>query len=434
MNREESLPARHVIMVAVGSAGDVHPFVGLGIRLLERGYRVTLITSSYFRPLAERVGLELVDPMPGYDFAETTKNPNIWHSLKGPKTIMDIAVGPVIGPTYRLIAERFQPGRTIVLGSSLAFGAMVAQDKLGVPTLSVHLSPALFRSDYQGPVLPGMAVATAPWWLKRLQWYLADRLFIDRMVNRWLTPVRAELALPPVSRVYRNWMHAKLGVLAMFPEWFAPRQPDWPEPMWQPGFPLYDERGVVEPDDELKQFVEVEPPLVFTPGSANMFGREFFTEAAEACRRLKRRGLLLTRFPEQIPADLPSGVRHVSFVPFGWLLPRAGALIHHGGIGTLSQGFAAAVPQIVMPLGFDQFDNAARLERLGVGRTLPPKRFKADQLAPLLEELLTSSTVQAKCREVAQRFVDYDALEAACQVIDQTCAKHVSAPRLAAGS
>jgi UDP:flavonoid glycosyltransferase YjiC (YdhE family) len=59
-------------------------------------------------------------------------------------------------------------------------------------------------------------------------------------------------------------------------------------------------------------------------------------------------------------------------VPLGQVLPRALALVSHGGIGTVSQALAAGIPQLVMPLGFDQFDNAARLERLGVAATLPP--------------------------------------------------------------
>ena len=63
--------------------------------------------------------------------------------------------------------------------------------------------------------------------------------------------------------------------------------------------------------------------------------------------------MLLTRFSEPIPQNLPDGVRHFEFVPFSWLPPRAAAIVHHGGIGTMSQGLAAGIPQLIMPMNFD---------------------------------------------------------------------------------
>jgi UDP:flavonoid glycosyltransferase YjiC (YdhE family) len=94
------------------------------------------------------------------------------------------------------------------------------------------------------------------------------------------------------------------------------------------GFPLYSEEGVSDADEATRTWLEAGPaPILFTPGSANVHGREFFAAAAEACARLGRRGLLLTRFPEQIPATLPAGVRHAEFVPFSWLVPRSAALV-----------------------------------------------------------------------------------------------------------
>jgi UDP:flavonoid glycosyltransferase YjiC (YdhE family) len=161
------------------------------------------------------------------------------------------------------------------------------------------------------------------------------------------------------------------------------------------------------------------PPIVFTPGSANVHARPFFQAAAEACARLGRRGVLLTRFPEQIPSVLPEGVRHFAYAPFSRLLPRAAALVHHGGIGTAAQGMAAAVPQLVMPLSHDQHDNAARMVRLGVARTLPPTRFRTPAVAAALGHLLDSSAVAASCRSVAERFPDdVHSMERACEAIE----------------
>jgi UDP:flavonoid glycosyltransferase YjiC (YdhE family) len=127
---------------------------------------------------------------------------------------------------------------------------------------------------------------------------------------------------------------------------------------------------------------------------------------------------LLTRFPEQVPAALPDGVRHVDFVPFRWLLTRSALLVHHGGIGSMSQALAAGVPQVIMPMGFDQCDNAAHVERLGVGKSLPPKRFRGPAVAEMMRGLLDDSAVAARCRDVAARLAHADGLELACDEVE----------------
>jgi len=91
---------------------------------------------------------------------------------------------------------------------------------------------------------------------------------------------------------------------------------------------------------------------------------------------------------EQLPAVLPAGALHVSHAPFSALLPRLSALVHHGGIGTSAQALAAGIPQLVVPFAHDQFDNAARLHRLGVAvrlRTQAPAAEWRDALQGLLE-------------------------------------------------
>ena len=408
----------HVILCAIGSSGDVHPFVGLGRALRRRGYRVTVITAGYFRGLVEQAGLECVDPMPEMDFREMIRNPRIWHPLHGTRTVIDHAVRPLLEPVYRSILDHQTPGQTLVCGSSLAFGARVAQEAQGIPLVSVHLSPMLFRSDFEGPRLPVLLVHRGPAWFRRLQWRLIDGV-ADRTICPWLNEFRGRFGLPPVRGVFREWMHSPLRLIAMFPEWFAPQQPDWPPQTRLAGFPLYSEEGVVEPARDVVEFIDAgPPPLVFTPGSANVYGGDFFQAAADACQRLGQRGLLLTRFPDQVPASLPDGVRHVDFVPFRWLLKRSALLVHHGGIGSMSQALAAGVPQVIMPMAHDQFDNAARVERLGVGRSLPMKRFRGPALAETIRGLLDDSAVAGRCRDVAARLADADSVEQACDEIE----------------
>ncbi len=134
------------------------------------------------------------------------------------------------------------------------------------------------------------------------------------------------------------------------------------------GFPLFDEKQVHALSPEVEDFLNAgEKPLVFTPGSAMLQGEKFFAAAAQACALSGRRGILLTRFPKQLPAKLPEGVKHFDYVPLSGLLPRAAAMVYHGGVGTCAQALAAGIPHLITPMAHDQHDNASRVARLGVG-------------------------------------------------------------------
>jgi UDP:flavonoid glycosyltransferase YjiC (YdhE family) len=120
---------------------------------------------------------------------------------------------------------------------------------------------------------------------------------------------------------------------------------------------------------------------------------------------------------------------HVPYAPFSELLPRCAALVHHGGIGTTAQALAAGCPQVVMPWSHDQPDNGARVERLGVGRVITPKRYEARGVARVLEELVGSGEVARKCAEVAGRFVGVDAIGRVCEEVERLGEAGVAAGR-----
>jgi UDP:flavonoid glycosyltransferase YjiC (YdhE family) len=416
---------RHIILCTVGSSGDVHPFVGLGRQLRRRGYRVTLVTAGYFRELAEKSDLEFVDTMPNADFRQMVSDPQIWHPMIGVRKVMELAVRPNLEPIYRAIENLYTQGDSMVVASTLAFGARVAQEKFDTPLVTIHLSPALFRSAYEGPRLPKVTVHLGPPWLKRFKWFVADKFAIDPLIIPWLNPFRKQLGLQPARRIFKDWWHSPLSTIAMFPEWFAAKQPDWPSQLKLCSFPLYSEDGIAEPSEELKVFLQSGPkPIAFTPGSANLFGHDFFVAAVDACQRLGRRGLLLTRFPDQIPENLPPSVKHFDFAPFRWLLPQTEMLVHHGGVGSMSQAMAAAIPQIIMPMAFDQVDNIYRVEKLGIGKGLQREKFTGPALASAISSLLDDSQLPKRVQQVAQQLAEEDGLAGACDEIESAWKKH----------
>ena len=249
--------------------------------------------------------------------------------------------------------------------------------------------------------------------------WLVDVAAIDRIVGPPLNHFRRDLGLQPVRRVMNGWWNSPQRVIGLWPEWFAKPQADWPPQVELAGFPLYDERSVTEMPAALEDFLAAgSAPIAFTPGSAMRQGRAFFETAIGACEKLGKRGLLLTRFVENLPPDLPSTMLHVPFAPFSLVLPRCAALVHHGGIGTMAQGFAAGIPQLVMPMAHDQPDNLVRIKRLGVGDGLLPKDFTADAVAAKLQLLLSDEQVLDRCRALQQKIAGSNALETACELLE----------------
>lgn len=387
--------------------------------LRQRGHDVTIVSGPTFKNLIEASGANYLGVGTEQDFDRITHDPDLWHPRRGLKVVLGITAS-MMRQGYDAIARIYQPGRSVLVGHGIAFHTRVFEDKHYAPAATLHLAPAVFRTEHQQPVhLPGRDLSWLPRFMKRGLWWLVDKVFADPHVVPMLNQWRKELELPAVSRVFRSWMHSPQRVIGLFPDWFGPPQPDWPAQTRLTGFPLFDEAGHHDLNPALESFLGAgSPPIVFTPGSANRQADRFFLAGIEAARLLKRRALLLTRYPEQLPAKLPDHVLHVSYIPFSQVLHRCAAIAHHGGIGTCAQALAAGIPQLVMPLGFDQPDNVARLQRLGVGDFVVPSRFKGKRVAHALRALLESSDVKAACEARALAIRNSDANEQTCELLE----------------
>lgn len=409
-----------ILVLPFGSFGDVHPFVGLAQALRARGHDVLVGVNAYFRPLIDRLGLPYHEMEKAELYLQTTRDPDLWHPTRAFRTVFEKGVAMGMRLQYELIAERRRQGDLLVVNNCLGLGARVAHEKFGVPLLTIHLQPGVLWSEHESPALGGMLVGPGvPRWAKRFQYWLGETFFIDTIACPIVNGFRAELGLPPIRKMTRFW-HSPESNLCLFPEWFAPRQPDWPAPLHLTSFPLWDEAPIHDADPELECFLQAgSPPIVFTPGSGNCQAREFFATAVAACRLLGRRGLLLTRFPEQVPDKLPPEVRFFAYAPFSQLLPRVAALVHHGGIGTTAQALYAGIPQLIMPLAHDQFDNAARVCRLGVGDQIKVKAFLPEAVAAKLRRLLDVPAVQERCQATAQRFAGVTPFAEACAEVER---------------
>ena len=409
------------ILTPAGSHGDVHPYVGIGRALRGRGHEVLVMTAEPFRELAESSQLEFVPTVSAEYFESLTENPDLWHPQRGLALVMS-SMAERIAAGYELLSEHYRPG-DILVGHLLSFSPRVFQDKHGVPSATLHLAPSSLRSAHRLPALvPGRDLSGWPLPVKRALNWMIDRFVIDRHVAGPLNELRRSLDLEPVSRPFAHWVNSPQRVIALFPEWFGARQPDWPDQLVHVGFPLYDEAGRHALDPALESFLgaarDKGGAIALTPGSANRHGSEFFEAGIGAAARLGRPALCLTGYPEQLPEPLPDFVFHSRYAPFSEVFPRCCLVAHHGGIGTCGQALAAGIPQLVMPLGFDQPDNVTRLHELGVADWLVPGKFRPGAVAEKVERLTTSPLTRRACDEFRDALAGQDAVGRACDLLE----------------
>ena len=388
-----------ILFLAVGSYGDVLPLAGLAREFVRQGHQVTLFTNPYFEKVIQHSGVEFIPIGSSDEYQIFINNPALWYPYQGAKVIFQYMGPKLIQETYYAILPHIIPGSTILISSFLGWAARLIQETHKVPHVSAYYAPSNFFSGYATPKGPNFQIPSCfPPWLKWKYWRMINRLFLDPLVKSSLNTFRQKLALAPASQFLHEWAASPDLIIGMFPDWFAQPQPDWHQNTVLTGFPLYDDVHDAVLPESIQNFLVVHPqPIVFTPGSINKHGHVFFQQALNVCRKLKRPGIFLTRFPEQLPPSLPPSIKHFSYAQLSALLPKCSALLHHGGIGTCAQAMRAGIPQLIHPLGFDQYDNADRVEQLGIGATVFQKSFNDQSISTKLQDLLDSPRVREQC-------------------------------------
>lgn len=407
------------LLVAFGSHGDVLPMIAIGAELRRRGHKVALASAEPFAEMTTRAGLAFEALATTEQFEKVASSAALWRPVSGIRTLLSAAAA-TIRPALEFVERRRRKGRTIVVGNSLAFGARMSREAFGVPMVTVHLSAALLQSRLDPPRFAHLP--RLDWLPAEIGWRVqmgADEHFVDPVVTPRLNAVRAERGLPPVRRL-RYWWNAPFRTLLMCPDWFVSPQPEWPPQLRQCGFPAADRYGGASAglDPEIEAFLGRDGPVaVLSYGSAMPGAASLYRAAVAACAREGLRALVLTSTRIDLPTSL-AGIAHVApFAPLSEIAGRCAVAMHHGGVGTLGRCFAAGVPQLVTPFGFDQFDNAERASRLGCVSVLRRWRFTVRAAAAKLAALRGSPEVAEAARRVAD-LARVDGTTEACDLIE----------------
>jgi len=410
--------AWHAIIPAFGTDGDVYPFVGLGAELLKRGYQATIATHEHFAKHAEAAGLRFVPLVSQAETDELVKQEDLWDYLKGPFVISRWAA-KMMAHQYGVLSALLSERGAFMVASPGVVAARIIQEITGVPLISVILQPWVIPSIYAPPVM--MGGLTLPRWAPTPIGKLYIRLFNEAgplLLGPEFKRLRTTLGLPPIGRFF-DWWHSPDLILAMFPEWYGEPQADWPKQIRLAGFPINDSRPETNISEETLAFCRMgKPPIAFTFGTGMMHAGELVRLGIAACEAIGMRGIILTKYRNQLPAKLPRFIHHSSFEPFQKLFPQCAAVVHHGGVGTVAKAFASATPQVILPFAFDQLDNAIRVKRLGVGGYCDARSRSSTAWIQILREILKTSTIQ-RAKQMKKKFCSRSGLELAADLIER---------------
>jgi UDP:flavonoid glycosyltransferase YjiC (YdhE family) len=400
-------PSPRALICTFGSPGDLAPYLSIGLELRNLGWSVTMGVPPVYLERVRATGLLVAPIRP--DKAIGEPDPDLWDRFRAGNR-----------SPGRLFAEMFLPGlreswsdtlaaarsADLIVSHTLAFAAPIAAEHLGLPWVSGVVSPIAYFSRIDPPAL-------GPAWagpLLRSAGGLgagAARAGMHALLRTWSgewREIRREAGLPdlgdPVSA-----QHSPTLALGLFSPLLAGPQSDWPAAAMTTGFPFMRDPFQASLDPAIGAFLDAgPPPVVFTLGTTavNEAG-SFFAVSARAAADCGVRAVLLTGTrTENVPESLPDGVIAAPYAPFGLLFPRAAAIVHQGGIGTLAQAMRSGKPSLVMPYAHDQPDNAIRAERLGVARVIPRSCYRVEDVTAMLRVMLTDEALHRDAANVGQ--------------------------------
>jgi rhamnosyltransferase subunit B len=419
-----------VLVVRWGSSGDVLPYVAIGAEMRRRGHDVTFIGNPHYETQATGAGLAFQPVGSVADHERLMADPDVFGGArKAAERVYADHYYPHLEAYYETTAARVRgaAARTVVIGGEV--GSAIAAERHDAPLVYVACSPAMSRYTQSrfDPPHPQRVLPRALRWFTRTGPRLSALYRLNALRRGpWRTGSRVAASAPPVDHPIArlrtsaglplNSPFAPRLVLCLWPDWFAAPQADWPSSAVTTGFLFFPapEGGVArEPRGDDRG------PIVFTTGSLAGSQRRFYRNAVDACEQLQRPGVLVTPHRDQIPERLPESVRYLAFAPFADLFAHASLVVHHGGIGTAAYALAAGIPQIAMPRWGDQFDNASRLERLGVSRTLS-ETASARDVAAAIRVMSGRESVRDRCHRFRRRIDPAAALAVAGNAIDES--------------
>ena len=374
-------------LLALGSTGDVRPYIILAAELQRRGHEITLAAFSRFESNARQAGIPFF-PLSGdaESFIASVMAPNtnaitflpkIRKNLKsyGSLLIQDIVsscsqadamVCNYFGTVYYSVAE--------LLDIPCVQTHFFPMDPTGdTPISSVrhqHLSPSVNKASYRAG-------------------YLLIGLLESSFLTEWRKNNGLNIRHPHSLPDYHIGNHRIQEIYAISPSVF-PRPPEWDSMIHMSGFWFDEYPAPWNPPSDLLEFLSGgKPPLYFGFGLMNGGNMEgFFDTILRVLRKSGQRAVICNGWSEQREKS-DDRVFFADYIPHDWLFSKVSAVVHHGGAGTTSAGLRFGKPSLIIPFAGDQSFWASLVEKSGCG---PKPVFRSRLTEANLQDALQALT------------------------------------------
>jgi UDP:flavonoid glycosyltransferase YjiC (YdhE family) len=412
-----------LVILAIGSRGDVQPYIALSKGLQRAGHEVRLAAPAMFKDLADEYGV---------DFFGLQVNPKAIMQSELSKFFIDSSrnlVGFLF--MYKQFADSImgemshdfwvacQESDAIIYSPFGVIGHFVAQ-KLGIPRFATALQPLSRTEEFPNILLPGWMNLGGTF---NYSSHLVAEQILWQPIRKTINDgILRELEMPPASLAgpFEQLYEERTASLYAFSTLVAPPPRDWPDWIRVTGYWFLEPPESWQPPQTLLDFLDDGPPPVYI-GFGSMTNRkptENVEIAIEALKRSGQRGILLNGWAGVSKEDLPKDVLVLDAVPHLWLFPRMAAVVHHGGAGTTGVGLRSGVPSIVVPHFADQPFWGERVHKLGVGpRPIPRWRLTAGGLAAAIRRTVEDGEMRSRAAALGEQLRAERGVETAVDVI-----------------
>lgn len=396
-----------ITVLAVGSQGDVQPYLALAVGLKDEGYDVRFAANSNFSGLAASYNLEFFSiQMDSYEFTRNSQTQSWLDAESIPSLIL--STNRVIRPMLAgIIADVFSAceGSDAVIYHSYAlpFVHYFCQ-QLNIPSIPASLHPMPTRS--YPAILSNMTRSPS----KALN--LLTHLLVHQISWQVFLPVvrkhwNGKIALPFIGP-YRDLLKGQGPVLCGYSPVVLPISEDLPQHVSITGYWFLDPHPNWQPDPALTEFIKSTPkPIYIGFGSMGNPAKNEITGKIilKALAKTGQRAILSTGW-SGLGTDqpLPKNVFLIKNTPHRWLFPQMAAIVHHGGAGTTGAALSAGVPSLIIPHFGDQYYWGRRVAELGVGpEPIERKKLSAERLVAALSTALHDSGMREQAASLGAK-------------------------------
>jgi UDP:flavonoid glycosyltransferase YjiC (YdhE family) len=414
-----------IAIVALGSRGDVQPYVALGKGLKDAGHEVRLVTHEDFAALAVAHGLECYTVRGSVQAVAESEE---MRALLAKGNFLAITARTARAATGAM-RHWAEDGLTACRGMELLvagigglFISLALAERLDVPLIQAYLVPFTPTGEFPGVLLP-VALPRLGAGLNRLSHHMVRQVMWQGSRAADNLARREVLHLPaaPLSGPFNSERLRRLPVLYGFSPTVVPRPADWDDHTHVTGYWFLDSPADWTPPPALSAFLCNGPPPVYI-GFGSMSSRrpeETADLVLSALAEAGQRAIMLTGWAGLRKEKLPNSIYMLDAIPHDWLFPRVAAVVHHGGVGTTAAGLRAGIPSILVPFFGDQPFWAGRVRALGVGPAAIPRReLTAGRLARAIQEAVTDEALRRRAAEIGALIRAEDGVDRAVTAIE----------------